>query len=457
MSNSDPTGRLTDDIVSGTDTPSVPSSDIDAERMVIGYMLTNPAYITEYSQLLKAEDFYRPRHAEVYNALVAAHELGHPTEPVAFAAYLADRGDLQKLGGATFLSDCMGLVPTNAGNPHFYAKRITELADRRDIEAKGIRLVQAARTPGHTSESLLALVQSLSAQVRRDREELGLVSLGTITGTALEDIRRRRSRTPGISTGFKDLDRLMGGLRGKQLITIGGSTGMGKSIALVNIARHATIRSNLVAGFFSFEMAYGEIFDRILSAEAQIDHIKIRNGELDDSDWQRVDNRLGALARAKLFLSEKPVMTVREIQTACERLRDRHGLDIVFVDHMHLVDPSNPRITDPRQRLSDVSRGLKQLAMALDVPVVAAAQLNRNPNSRLDKLPQMSDLRESSSIEQDSDAVILLHREEYYNPATERLGEADLILAKNRSGPTGVVTVAAQMYYSRFVDLALPD
>jgi replicative DNA helicase len=433
-----------------------PVSDPGAERVVLGILMTDQSTIDVAIDAVSDGDFYHPRHAEIYRAILALNASGHPTDPVAVAGQLADNGSLQRLGGATYLSDCQALVPTTA-QLAYYLKRITDCAERRDWEARGVQLVQAATAAGQDITDLATLAESLLAKANTRREELPVTEIGSMLNFALDDIQDRRGRKVGIPTGFTDLDRLLGNMRRKNLIVIAGATGMGKSIACVDIARHVAIKLRLKVALFSFEMSKEEIFDRVLAAESGVPHFLIRDGNLETDDWARIHGQIGPMANAPLFLSDKAPMRVVDIAKVCRQLQRGPGLDLVIVDHMHLAKPSDPKITDLTQIIANVSPDLKrEVAMALDVPVIAAAQLNRNPSSRLDKAPQLTDLKGSSSIEQDANVVILIHRPDYYDKDSPRRGEADFIVAKSRSGPTDTVTVAAQLHLSRFYDMAEP-
>ncbi|WP_439117063.1 replicative DNA helicase [Micromonospora lupini] len=309
-----------------------------------------------------------------------------------------------------------------------------------------------------STDKLAQIAAGLAEKVtaRRRGPEKDLVDLGSLINPALDDIGTRRNKPKGITTGYADLDKLLGGLRRKELIIFAGATAMGKSIALVDIARHVSIRLGLTVALFSLEMDRGMIFDRILSAESGVPHTLIRDGLPNNApEWDRIMAHIGPMAHAPLYVSDRAPMRVADIDACCRRLqRSPAGLDLVIIDHMHLQSPSSDRITDPTAKIADISTGNKRLAMGLDVPVLVAAQFNRAPGARMDKTPQLSDLRGASNIEQDADKIVLLHRPDYYDRDTPRRGEVDLIGAKNRLGETATVTVAAQLHLSRFRDMA---
>ena len=269
----------------------------------------------------------------------------------------------------------------------------------------------------------------------------------------IEAIGSRGGMLTGVPTGFADLDALTNGLHAGQMIVIAARPAIGKSTLALDFARAAAIRNGMTTVLFSLEMGRNEITMRLLSAESRVSLQTMRTGQMNDDDWARLARRMSEVADAPLFIDDSPNMSMMEIRAKCRRLKQRHDLKFVIVDYLQLM--SSPRRVENRQQeVSELSRSLKLLAKELQVPVVALSQLNRGPEQRTDKKPLLSDLRESGSIEQDSDVVILLHREDHYEAESPRAGEADLIVAKHRNGPTATVTVAFQGHYSRFVDMA---
>lgn len=435
------------------DTAAAPAYDIDAERIVLGSLMTDANLIDVVSARLGADDFYNPRNSDLYDIIVNAHESGVPTEPVALAGYLADRGALNRFeGGALFLHGCVAAVPLAAQAP-YYVDRLLELAARRRLQVAGVRISQAATRPGVSSEDAAALAADLVQQIRPAAQDDDMVQLADLLDSGLDAIEHRAADPAGLPTGFADLDRLLGGLRKKQLITVAAPTGCGKSVFLADVARHLSIKRRHTVALFSLEMARDELFERIISAQAGVPYHLIRDGNLSDSDWQRVSTQLGPMSTAPMFICDRSEINVRQMQNKCRVLQAKHGLDAVIVDYTQLVEPSR-RCKDEQEQISDVSRGLKIMAGSLDVPVIAAAQMNRGPDMRADKLPQLSDLRGSGSIANNSNVVMFIHRPDYYDPESPRRGEADFVVRKARSAPKDVVTVAAQLDKSRFVDMA---
>jgi replicative DNA helicase len=269
----------------------------------------------------------------------------------------------------------------------------------------------------------------------------------------IEAIGSRGGGVTGVPTGFADLDALTNGLHAGQMIVIAARPAIGKSTLALDFARAAAVKHGMATVMFSLEMSRNEVTMRLLSAEARVSLQHMRTGQMGDEDWTRLARRMSEVVDAPLFIDDSPNMSMMEIRSKCRRLKQRHDLKMVIIDYLQLM--SSPRRVENRQQeVSEMSRSLKLLAKEIEVPVIAISQLNRGPEQRTDKRPLLSDLRESGSIEQDSDVVILLHREDYYEHESPRAGEADLIVAKHRNGPTATVTVAFQGHYSRFVDMA---
>ena len=271
--------------------------------------------------------------------------------------------------------------------------------------------------------------------------------------TEIEAISNRGGNMVGVPTGFADLDSLTNGLHAGQLIILAARPALGKSTLALDIARTASIKHSLTSVIFSLEMSRNEIIMRLLSAEAQVALHHMRAGSMSDNDWTKLATKMGSVSEAPLFIDDSPNLTMMEIRAKCRRLKQRHDLRLVVVDYMQLMT-SGKRVESRQQEVSEFSRSLKLLAKELQVPVIAVSQLNRGPEQRTDKRPMLSDLRESGSLEQDADMVILLHRDDAYERESPRAGEADFIVAKHRNGPTSTITVAFQGHYSRFVDMA---
>lgn len=434
-----------------------PPHDLPAEQSVLGGMLLSKDAVADVVEILRAGDFYHAKHATIFSTIVDLYGAGEPADPVTVAAALHQGDHLARVGGAAYLHDLMSGVPT-AANAGYYARIVSERAVLRRLVVAGTRIVQSAYNPdGRDVDDVVDLAQQAVYEVTERRVSEDFAVLAELLQPTLDEIEAvggRDGAMAGIPTGFADLDRLLNGLHPGQMVVVAGRPGLGKSTLGLDFARAASIRHGLTSAVFSLEMSKIEVVTRLLSAEARVPLHVLRSGQLSDDDWTRLARRMGEISEAPIFVDDTPNMTLMEIRAKARRLRQRHDLKLVVVDYLQLM--TSPRRVESRQQeVADLSRGLKLLAKEIECPVVAVSQLNRGPEQRTDKRPQLSDLRESGAIEQDSDVVILLHRDDYYDKESPRAGEADIIVAKHRNGPTDTITVAAQLHFSRFVDMAV--
>jgi replicative DNA helicase len=432
-----------------------PPQDLDAEQSVLGGMLLSKDAVADVVEVLRATDFYRPAHQLVFDAALDLYGRGEPVDPVTVSAELTRSGQLQRIGGASYLHTLVASVPT-AANAAFYARIVAEKAVLRRLVEAGTRIVQLGYSPDSDVDDVVDRAQAEVYAVTERRTSEDFVRLEDLLNPTLEEIEAiegRDGQMHGVPTGFTDLDRLTNGFHSGQMVIIAARPSLGKSTLALDFARAASVRYGLASVLFSLEMSKTEITMRLLSAEARVHLQHMRTGRMTEEDWGRLARRMGEVASAPIFIDDSPHLTMTEIRAKARRLKQRHDLRLVIVDYLQLM--SSPRKVESRQQeVSEISRSLKLLAKELDVPVIALSQLNRNSEQRADKRPQISDLRESGSLEQDADLVILLHREDAYERESARAGEADLIVAKHRNGPTDTVTVAFQGHYSRFVDMS---
>ncbi len=432
-----------------------PPQDIAAEQSVIGAMLLSKDAIADVVESLREQDFYRPAHQLIFAAIVDLYGRGEPADAVTISAELTKIGELGRVGGAPYLHTLVASVPT-AANAGYYARIVQERAVLRRLVEAGTRIVQMGYAGDGDVDMIVDRAQAAVYDITDKRTSEDYLPLSAIMPGTLEEIDAIASRggvMAGVPTGFADLDNLTNGLHGGQMIIIAARPAIGKSTVGLDLARSASIRHGLTSAIFSLEMGRNEIAMRLLSAEASIALNHLRAGTMSDGDWQKLARKMSAVSEAPLFIDDSPNMTMMEIRAKCRRLKQRHDLRLVVVDYLQLMS-SGKKVESRQQEVSEFSRSLKLLAKELDVPVIAISQLNRGPEQRTDKRPMMSDLRESGSLEQDADMVILLHREDAYERESPRAGEADFIVAKHRNGPTATVTVAFQGHYSRFVDMA---
>jgi replicative DNA helicase len=432
-----------------------PPQDLDAERSVLGGMMISKDAIADVVEQLRGTDFYRPAHEVVYDAILDLYGRGEPADAITVADELTKRGEIGRIGGAPYLHTLISSVPT-AANAGYYARIVRERSILRKLVEAGTRIVQLGYgTDGGDVDELVNNAQAEVYAVTERRSSEDYLPLGEIIGGTVDEIEAAGHRGEGmigVPTGFSDLDRLTNGLHPGQMIVLAARPAIGKSTLGIDIARSAAIKHNMTAVVFSLEMSRNEITMRLLSAEARVHLQKMRTGQMGEDDWAKVAATMGKISEAPFFIDDSPNMSLMEIRAKCRRLKQRHDLKLVVIDYLQLMS-SGKRVESRQQEVSEFSRALKLLAKELEVPVIAISQLNRGPEQRTDKKPQMSDLRESGSIEQDADMVILLHREDAYEKESPRAGEADLIVAKHRNGPTDTITVAFQGHYSRFVDM----
>jgi replicative DNA helicase len=437
-----------------------PPQDIPAEQSVLGGMLLSKDAIAEVIEVVKANDFYKPAHEAVFGAILELYGRGEPADPVTVAALLTKKGDINRIGGAPYLHTLINSVPT-AANAGYYAEIVKERAVLRRLVEAGTRIVQMGySTDGSDVEQIVDAAQQEMYNVTEARTSEDFIPLADAMEGALDEIEsisNRSGQMTGVPTGFHDLDALTNGLHPGQMIIIAARPAIGKSTLGLDLARSCSIKNGLTCVIFSLEMGRNEIIMRLLSAEARVALHHMRSGTMTDEDWARLARRMGPVSEAPLFIDDSPNMSMMEIRAKARRLKQRHNLQLVIIDYMQLMQHSSTNSKRPdnrQQEVSEISRSLKLLAKELEVPVIAISQLNRGPEQRTDKRPMMSDLRESGSLEQDADVIILLHREDAYERESPRAGEADLIVAKHRNGPTANITVAFQGHYSRFVDMA---
>jgi len=432
-----------------------PPHDVPAEQSVLGGMMLSKDAIADVIEAIRGNDFYRPQHEMIFEAIVDLYGRGQPTDVVAVADALAKTGELGRAGGHDYLHTLISSVPT-AANAGYYAGIVRERAVLRKLVEAGTRIVQLGyASDGGAVDELVNSAQSeiYAVTERRTSEDYRLLR-DIITGTMeeIEIASQPGGNTAGIPTGFAELDRLTNGFQPGQMIVVAARPAMGKSTMALDVVRSASIHHKKTSAVFSLEMSANEIVTRLLAAEAGVPLSKLRQGPMEDRDWNKLANTMSKVSDAPMFIDDSPNMTLMEIRAKCRRLKQRHNLQLVVIDYLQLMT-SGKRVESRQQEVSEFSRAIKLLAKELEVPVIAVSQLNRGAEQRTDKRPQVSDLRESGSIEQDADMVILLHRDEVYDRETERQGEADFIVAKNRSGPTANIVVAFQGHYTRFVDM----
>lgn len=429
-----------------------PPHDLAAERAVLGAMLLHPRVAAHGVELLAVHDFYRSAHAAIFEAISRSVFLREPTDPAAIAIRLGQL--LTRVGGAPFLFELLNDTPVTANLP-WYAGVVADRAKQRRLVEAGSRIIQLGHDVERDPSEAASLAVKYLTDATDDRSSTDPVRWGEIIGPALQAIEKasKSGTTPGLSTGLTLLDQMLGGLRGGQMIVVAGRPGMGKSLVAGNWARLAALHSGRSACIFSLEMGRHEVYNRLMSAETGVSLARITRGQLTDEDWLALSRRSGETENAPLYLDDTAPLHLHDIVHRARRLHARSRLSLIVVDYLQLVMLGGRRSDLNREReVSEVSRSLKLLAKELDLPVVVVAQLNRNVEQRLDKRPLLSDLRDSGSVEQDADIVVMLYREDYYNASTVRRNELDFIVAKHRAGPNGTVVATTDFAHGRIRD-----
>ena len=433
-----------------------PPQDMEAEQCVLGAMLMSKDAIADVVETIRGADFYRPAHEQIYNAVTDLYGRGEPADAVTVADELGKRGELLRVGGAPYLHTLLASVPI-AANAGWYAEIVREKAVLRRLVDASVRIGQMSYAGEGDVDEIVDRAQAEVYAVTDRRAAEDFKPLSELMQPTLDEMEAIESRGAGLSgvpTGFADLDDLTNGLHPGQLIIVAARPGIGKSTLALDLARSASIKNGLSSVIFSLEMSQIEITMRLLSAEAGVPLSHIRGGRMNDQDWNRVSAKMGQVSEAPMFIDDSPNLTMMEIRAKARRLKQRHDLRLIVIDYIQLMT-SGKKVESRQLEVSEFSRQLKLLAKELDVPVIALSQLNRGPEQRNDKRPMLSDLRESGSLEQDADMVILLNRPDLYDKDSERAGEADMDVAKHRNGPTKTITVAFQGHYSRFADMQL--
>lgn len=442
------------------DITRVPPQDLEAEQAVLGGMLlSKDAIMDVLEEGLIAEDFYRPAHAIVFGAIVALHGDGEPADPITVKDRLHAEGMLSKVGGPSYLHGVVQQVPT-AANAAYYAEIVRNKARlRKIIEACGRVMQMCYAAEGEIEEITdQAGEEMFAALAKRTASQDWLFLRDAVPGyiDELEERGKHKGKLTGISTGFIDLDNLTGGFQPGQFVLVAARPAMGKSVLATNFVQAFAKAQEEPTVLFSLEMGRNEILERYFSASAKVAMHHLRLGELTDSDWTRITEVTPDVMGAPVIVDDSVNLTALDIRSKSRRIKEQYGLSAVVVDYAQLMKFGAGSGRNRQEEVSEISRSLKVLGKELGVPVIALSQLNRKSTERESKIPEVSDLRESGSLEQDADIVILIHREDVYDKESPRAGEADLIVGKHRNGPTATITVAFQGHYARFVDMA-PD
>ena len=440
--------RRSDHITSGR----VPPHSVESEESVLGSILLSSESANEVMDKLEADDFYVPAHQAIFRAITNLYNANRPIDAITITEELRRTNELERVGGVSYVTRLLDIVPS-AANIEYYAGIVEEHSQRRHLLRAGSSIHDLSFKLEEEISSVLDRAEQTVLAVAGRKVGDGMSQLGGLFNPILEELETLESmgsEVTGLSTGFRDLDRKLTGLHPANLVIIAARPAMGKSALTANIAMNVAMSGGSVA-MFSLEMAKEEVAQRMLCSLARIDSMKLRTGKIGDAAWPRLTDAAGRLYDAPIFVDDSPVVTVTDIRAKCRRLKRQHGLALIVVDYMQLMQGSSRE--NRQQEIAEISRSLKNLARELEVPIIAVSQLNRNLESREDKRPRLGDLRESGSLEQDADVVIFIYRDEYYDEQSDKRGIAEVAIAKHRAGSTGIVEMTFMPEFTRFSDL----
>lgn len=435
-----------------------PPQHLAAEKSLLGAMLLSRDAIADVVEFVGADDFYKPLHGRIFAAIVDLYGRGEPVDVVTLAESLRQAGALEELGGQSYLR-ALTLDTPATSSAAYYARIVAQTATMRRLIDTSSEIAELAYDPGADPPEVLEFAEQAVFEIGQRRITSTLAPLADLLNESLkhlEDLNSRGTGVTGTATGFRDFDNLTAGLQPSNLVIVAARPGMGKSTFIANAAMHVALEEKKPVAFFTLEMSKLEVVNRLLCSEARIDATRMKTGKLSDGDWQKLAAAVGVLSEAPLYIDDTAYLTVMEIRAKCRRLAAKAPLGLVVIDYLQLMSGGG-RAESRQVEISEISRNLKILARELQCPVMAACQLNRSPEQRADKRPLLGDLRESGSLEQDSDIVCFLYRDEYYNADSAALGEAELIVSKHRNGPTDTIRLAFLNQYSRFESLSYRD
>jgi replicative DNA helicase len=418
-------------------------------------MMASKEAIANVVEVLDGEDFYQPAHTEIFEAIMSIYGRGEAPDAITVADELTRRDTLDTIGGKPYILGLLDAYPT-ASSAARYARIVEEHARLRRLVDAGNRVQEIGFSIPEDVDSAVDEAEEIIYQVADRRLRDDLQPIKPLLNESMEEIEKlyeRGESITGTASGFHDLDEMTSGFQPSNLIIVAARPSMGKSALMSDFALHSATKLGKPVVLFNLEMSRHELVKRFLASDAKVDAQRITKGSLQEQDWTRLSAALGRLAEAPIFIDDSANVTLMEIRAKCRRLKQKHGLGLVIIDYLQLMQ--SPRKSENRQQeVSEISRNLKILARELHVPVICASQLNRGVEYRSDKRPLLGDLRESGSIEQDSDVVMFIYRDEVYNPDSEARGEAELIIAKHRNGPTGTVRLAFMNQYTKFASIA---
>jgi len=426
---------------------------LEAEQAVLGAIITDAQCLIRVLELIRHKDFfYKKAHQLIYESFLKLSDKSDNIDLITVSEHLKDRDELDEVGGRTYLAELSSAAPVSA-NAEYYARIVKEKYTLRSMILAGNKIVELGHQTSEDIEVLVDKAEQIIFDLAQNKSRESLVHIENVLTSSWEQLEERaanKNSLTGLNTGFYDLNSFTSGLQKSDLIILAARPSMGKTAFALNIAENVAILNRSPVAIFSLEMGKEQLVQRLLCARAEIDSNRVRTGQLRDDDWARLGAAMGELGEAPIYIDDSAGVTVMELRGKCRRLKAQHGdLGLVIIDYLQLIEGRNNNDNRVNQ-MGEISRGLKLLARELNVPIIALSQLSRAVESRQDKRPMLSDLRESGAIEQDADIVLMIYRDEYYNPETEKAGIADLIIAKQRSGPVGSLELVFQSNITKF-------
>ena len=433
----------------------VPPHNQEAEQSVIGAIFLDPQALITAAEIIMPEDFYRVAHQKIFQTMLRLSDQGKAIDVVTVTEELSSKKELEDVGGISYISEIANTVPTAANIGH-YAKIVEEKSILRRLIRVATTIVEDGFTREDEVEALLSEAERKMMEVANRKNAGDFKHIKDVlveTYDNIEKLHTRKGDVTGIPTGFRDLDKITAGFQRNDLIIVAARPSVGKTAFALNVAQNVATKTDENVAIFSLEMGAEQLVMRMLCAEGNIDAQVLRTGSLTTEDWRKLTMAMGSLSNAGIFIDDTPGIRVNEIRAKCRRLKQEYGLGMILIDYLQLIQGSGGSQANRQQEVSEISRSLKGLARELKVPVIALSQLSRGVEQRQDKRPMMSDLRESGSIEQDADIVSFLYREDYYDKETENQNMIEIIIAKQRNGPTGTVTLAFVKEFNKFVNI----
>ena len=430
---------------------------VEAEQSVVGAMLMDKDAITTASEIVSGADFYQSAYGVIFDSMVELFNEGKPVDLITLQERLKEKDVPAEIASLEFVKDLVTAVPTSA-NVKYYAEIVAEKSLMRKLIRLNEDIANTCYAGKEPLEAILEKTEKSVFELLQKRNTGDYVPIRQVVMNALDRIEKaskNKGTVTGIPTGFIDLDYKLSGLQPSDLILVAARPSMGKTAFVLNIAQYIAFKKNKAVAIFSLEMSKEQLVNRLFSLESQVDAQSLRTGNMKDSDWEKLIEGAGVIGKSKLIIDDTPGISISELRSKCRKYKLEHGLDIVIIDYLQLMTGSVGKSSESRQQeISEISRALKGLARELNVPVIALSQLSRALESRPDKRPMLSDLRESGAIEQDADVVMFIYRDEYYNKDSEFKKQAEIIIAKQRNGPVGTVNLAWLGEYTKFANLS---